>query len=62
LLSAVSPAHAITAFAAAVMTGIFIVAMLYKPDTRLRGTIGWISLSLLLVYLFSAYASYLLGQ
>jgi cation:H+ antiporter len=62
LLSAVSPAHAITAFAAAVMTGIFIVAMLYKPETRLRGTIGWISLSLLVVYLFSAYASYLLGQ
>lgn len=62
LLRAVSPAHAITAFAAAIMTGIFIVAMLYKPETRLGGAIGWVSLSLLVVYLFSAYAVFLLGH
>lgn len=62
LLAAVSPAHAITAFAAVVMTGIFIVAMLYKPATRLRGTIGWVSIALLLVYLFSAYSIYLYGH
>jgi cation:H+ antiporter len=59
LLSAVSPTHAITAFAAVIMSGIFIVAMLYRPETRLRGAIGWVSLSLLVVYLFSAYAIYL---
>lgn len=62
LLRAVSPAHAITAFAAVIMSGIFIVAMLYKPQTRLGGAIGWVSLSLLIVYLFSAYAVYLLGH
>ncbi len=62
LLRAVSTAHAITAFAAVIMSGIFIVAMLYKPETRLRGTIGWVSLSLLLVYLFSSYAIYLHGH
>jgi cation:H+ antiporter len=62
LLAAVSPAHAITAFAAVIMSGIFIVAMLYKPETRLRGTIGWVSLSLLMVYVFSAYAIYLHGH
>lgn len=62
LFAAVSPAHAITAFAAAIMSGIFIVAMLYKPETRLGGIIGWVSLSLLVVYLFSAYAIYLLGH
>jgi len=62
LLSAVSPANAITAFAAAIMSGIFIVAMLYKPETRVRGTIGWVSLALLVVYLFSSYAIYLLGH
>ncbi len=62
LLSAVSPAHAITAFAAVIMSGIFVVAMLYKPETRLRGTIGWVSLALLLVYLFSSYAVYLHGH
>lgn len=62
LLSAVSPAHAITAFAASIMSGIFIIAMLFKPETRLGGLIGWVSLSLLMVYLFSAYAVYLLGH
>lgn len=62
LLSAASPAHAITAFAGAIMSGIFIVAMLYKPETRLGGTVGWVSLSLLMIYLFSTYAVYLLGH
>jgi cation:H+ antiporter len=62
LLAAVSPAHAISAFAAVIMSGIFIVAILYRPETRFRGTIGWVSLSLLLVYLFSAYAVYLHGH
>lgn len=62
LLSSVSNAHAITAFAAVIMSGIFIVALLFRPQSRIRGTISWISLSLLLVYLFSAYASFLLGH
>lgn len=62
LLAAVSPAHAISAFGAVIMSGIFIVALLYKPETRFRGTIGWVGLSLLLVYLFSAYAVYLHGH
>jgi cation:H+ antiporter len=62
LLAAVSPAHAISAFGAVIMSGIFIVAMLFKPETRLRGTIGWVSLSLLLVYLFVSYAIYLHGH
>ena len=62
LLSSVSPAHAISAFAAVIMSGIFIVAMLFKPETRVRGTIGWVSLALLLVYLFSSYAIYLHGH
>ena len=57
-----SPAHAISAFAAVIMSGIFIVAMLFKPETRVRGTIGWVSLALLLVYLFSSYAIYLHGH
>jgi cation:H+ antiporter len=61
LLSSIGPAHAITAFAAVIMSGIFIVAMLFKPETRLRGTIGWVSLSMLVVYLFSSYAVYLHG-
>jgi len=39
----------------------FIVAMLFKPETRLRGTIGWVSLALLVVYVFSSYAIHLTG-
>jgi cation:H+ antiporter len=62
LFCAVSPAHAITALSASMMSGIFILAMLFKPESRLGGPIGWVSLSLLLVYLFSAYAVYLLGH
>lgn len=61
LLSAVAPAHAVTAFAAVIMSGIFIVALLFRPASRIRGTISWISLSLLIAYLFSAYAIFLLG-
>lgn len=62
LLASVSPAHAVTAFAAVIMSGIFIVAILYRPETRFRGTIGWVSLSLLAVYLLSSYAVYLHGH
>ena len=62
LLSSVAPAHAVTAFAAVIMSGMFIVALLYRPETRLRGTIGWVSLSLLVVYVFSSYAIYLHGN
>jgi cation:H+ antiporter len=62
LLRVVSPSNAITAFAAVIMSGIFIVAMLYRPETRIRGTIGWVSLALLAVYLLSSYAVYLHGH
>ncbi|MHB8884284.1 MAG: sodium:calcium antiporter [Methylovirgula sp.] len=62
LLTSVSPTHAVSAFAAVIMSGIFIVALLYRPETRFRGTIGWVSLSLLVVYLLSSYTIYLLGH
>lgn len=62
LLSAVSPTHAITAFAAVIMSGILIVALLYRPATRFHGTVGWVSLSLFTVYLLSSYAIYLHGH
>lgn len=62
LLASVSPAHAISAFAAVIMSGIFIVALLYRPETCFRGTIGWVSLALLAVYLLSSYAVFLHGH
>ena len=62
LFSAVSPGHALTAFAGSIMAGILIVGLLYRPGNRFFGAIGWISLSLLAVYLLSGYAIYLQGH
>ena len=62
LFASVSPTHAVTAFAAVIMSGLFIVALLYRPETRFHGTIGWVGLSLLIVYLLSSYAVYLHGH
>ena len=62
LLASVSPTHAVTAFAAVIMSGLFIVALLYRPETRFRGIIGWVGISLLIVYLLSSYAVYLHGH
>jgi len=61
LFAAVSSAHVVSVIAAVIMSGIFIVAVLFRPTTRLHGTIGWVSLSLLLVYLLSSYAIYETG-
>ncbi|MBV1918710.1 MAG: sodium:calcium antiporter [Sphingomonadaceae bacterium] len=62
LLANASPAHAVTAFAGSIMAGICIVALLYRPGNRFFGIIGWVSLSLLSVYLLSSYAIYLHGH
>jgi len=62
LLASVSPTHAVSAFAAVIMSGIFIVALLYRPETRFLGTVGWASLSLMAVYLLTSYAIYLLAH
>jgi cation:H+ antiporter len=62
LFETASPTHAVTAFAAVIMSGIVIVALLYKPSTRLFGLFGWASLSLSAVYLLSFYVVYLYGH
>lgn len=59
IFAAVSPAHAASAFAAVIMNGIFVVALLYRPRNRLFGSISWVSLSLASIYFFSAYFLYL---
>ena len=62
LFASVSPAHAVTAFAAVVMSGIFVVAVQYQPTTRFRGTVGWVSIALTVIYLLSLYSAYLHGH
>jgi cation:H+ antiporter len=59
--SSVSQAHAVTAFAVAIMTGLCIVGLLYRPGNRFFGRAGWIGLGLLGVYLLASYAIYLHG-
>lgn len=62
LFVAASPTHAVTAFAAVIMSGIVIVALLYRPSTRFFGLIGWTSLALSACYFLSSYAIYLYGH
>lgn len=61
LLSGVSPAHAVSALSAMMMSGIAIVGLFYRPKKRLFKTVGWASLFLLSVYLFNTFAMYLYG-
>lgn len=62
LLSHVSPMHAVSAASATVMTGLVVVALLYRPRARLFRTVGWASLGLLTVYLLNTYILYLHGE
>jgi cation:H+ antiporter len=62
LLSGVSPAHAVSALSAMMMSGIAIVGLFYRPKKRVFRTVGWASLFLLSVYLFNTFAIYLYGN
>jgi cation:H+ antiporter len=55
LLSYVSPIHAISALSALMMTGLAIAGLFYRSNTRVFGTVGWISVFLLWIYLINAY-------
>lgn len=59
LLSRVSAIHAVSAMSAAIMTGLAIVGLLYRPETRILRTIGWISLGLFTVYVLNSTVLYL---
>lgn len=59
ILYTVSPLHGVTALSATIMSGIAIVALLYRPITRLFHTVGWASLLLLTVYLLNLFFLYL---
>lgn len=61
LLAAVSPAHALSALCAVMMSGVVIVGFVFRPATRIGGTIGWVSVLLFLLYLLNGYLVYLSG-
>ena len=62
LLSHVSPMHAMSAITACVMSGVVIVALLYRPGSRVLRTVGWASVCLVVLYLLNAYVLYLHGE
>lgn len=62
LLSHISPMHAFSALSAVIMTGVVIIGLVYRPNTRLSMGIGWISLSLFTLYLLNIYLLYLHGE
>ena len=61
LLSDISPAHAITALSALMMTGVAIGGLLYRPRGKVFKTIGWTSIVLFVVYVLNSYVVYLYG-
>jgi len=62
LLAHVSQMHAISAVSAVVMSGIVVVAVLYRPKARIFRTVGWVSPGLFTFYLLNAYVLYLHGE
>lgn len=62
LLAHVSPLHAVSAFSAVMMTGVTVVGLLYRPQTRLFRAVGWASLLLFTLYLVNTSILYLYGH
>lgn len=58
LLADVSPAHAVTAFSAVVMTAVVAVGLLARSRKRIGGVMSWPGLVLVAVYLVNSYALY----
>ncbi len=61
LLAHVSPAHAVSAVSAMMMTGIAVVALFYRPQKRVLKTVAWASIFLFTAYLLNSYVLYLYG-
>jgi cation:H+ antiporter len=58
IFAAVAPTHAISALVASVMSGAVIVALVCRPATRVLGTMSWVSISLVGLYLTNALIQY----
>lgn len=58
LYAGVSPMHAISALSACIMNGAVIVALVYRPVSRVWHTASWASIALLALYLVNAGLQY----
>jgi len=61
ILSHVSSVHAASALTAIVMTGAVIAGLVYRPKSRVFGTVGWTSIFLLVAYVLNSYLLFLRG-
>lgn len=62
LLADVSLVHAVTAGSAIIMTGLAMIGLFFRPQSRVLRAVGWVSLGLLAVYLLNTYLLYLYGD
>jgi cation:H+ antiporter len=62
ILAHVSPMHAVSAFSAVMMTGVAIVGLFYRTQTRVFKMVGWVSIFLFSAYLINTYILFLYGH
>lgn len=62
LLADVSLTHATSAFSAMMMSGLAVVGLVLRPQSRVFRTVNWISLLLLVIYLLNTLFLYLYGH
>lgn len=62
ILSHIATSHAVSAFSAIMMTGVAVVGLLYRPQTRVLKTVGWVSVFLFSVYLINTYVVFLYSK
>jgi cation:H+ antiporter len=62
VLRDVSLAHVFSALSAIMMSGIFIVGMVYRPSGRVLGTVGWASIFLTVIFLVNSIVLFLHGD
>jgi len=62
LLQHVSATHAVSAFSAMMMTGVAIVGLFYRTETRVFKLVGWASIFLFCAYILNTYILFLYGH
>ncbi|MCB1597120.1 MAG: sodium:calcium antiporter, partial [Gammaproteobacteria bacterium] len=62
ILRDVSVAHAFSALSAIMMSGIFIVVMVYRPSRRVLGTVGWASIFLAVIFVVNSVVLFMYGD
>lgn len=58
LLAAVSPAHALSALAACMMSAALIIALVARPQARVLNVVSWTSVAIALVYFVNAWLQF----